>query len=475
MKKALSLLLALVLCLSLCACGNDSITEPSDTNPPTESGSRTEDAIVGAWNIGEGYYDVFLFYKDGTVKRGDEEYEWWYDKETEKYCFFALGISFTVVIEEDENGRFFNAGGERFSYIENYDPDFVPHTHVFGAWETVSEATCTQTGLMRRVCECGETETQEIAMAKHEYSDNACIHCGCERICSEGLFYERNDDGISFTVAGIGTCTDTDIVIPSVYKDCPVTAIANKAFYNLDTLTSIDFPTSITKIGTSAFGSCDGLTKIIIPNNVTVIGSSAFSSCKNLSELVIGNGVIGIGSEAFNLCDNLAKITIGNSLSKVNYMAFGFNWSSPSVYISDLTAWCNIYWYDSSSHPMCFGGDLYVNDVLVTELKIPDDVTQIHKYAFWRCNSLTSVIIPDGVTSIGDDAFGNCANLATVKIPNSVTEIGSSAFADCEGLSDIYYAGTYEQWKSIDKNSTWADSTVNYTLHCTDGDFARYE
>ena len=66
-----------------------------------------------------------------------------------------------------------------------------------------------------------------------------------------------------------------------------------------------------------------------------------------------------------------------------------------------------------------------------------EGVTNIRKYAFDYCNSLTSIEIPNSVTSIGDCAFENCQELHSVEIPNSVTSIGGGAFASCYDLKSI--------------------------------------
>ncbi|MBE6636859.1 MAG: hypothetical protein E7618_03530 [Ruminococcaceae bacterium] len=108
MKKLLALLLAAVMCFSLVACGGN--------------GASAEKAVLGAWNK-EGGYDICLFSDDGKVARGNEQYEWWYDKGAERYCMSCYGLTYTFVIEEDETGRFFSVEGIRYYYIENYDPE----------------------------------------------------------------------------------------------------------------------------------------------------------------------------------------------------------------------------------------------------------------------------------------------------------------------------------------------------------------
>ncbi len=77
-------------------------------------------------------------------------------------------------------------------------------------------------------------------------------------------------------------------------------------------------------------------------------------------------------------------------------------------------------------------------------------------------------------TSIGDFAFSHCSSLTSITIPNSVTSIGDSAFEDCSGLTSITYQGTKAQWEAIAKASSWNSFTGSYTIHCTDGDIAKY-
>ena len=71
------------------------------------------------------------------------------------------------------------------------------------------------------------------------------------------------------------------------------------------------------------------------------------------------------------------------------------------------------------------------------EYKIPEGVSAIGVFAFYRCSEMTGIVIPDSVTSIGDYAFSDCSALTTITIPDSVTSIGNFAFSGCSALSNI--------------------------------------
>ena len=73
----------------------------------------------------------------------------------------------------------------------------------------------------------------------------------------------------------------------------------------------------------------------------------------------------------------------------------------------------------------------------LTSITIPNSVTSIGSHAFFSCTSLTSITIPNSVTSIGSHVFCNCQSLTSVTIPNSVTSIGGTAFSDCWSLESV--------------------------------------
>ena len=69
------------------------------------------------------------------------------------------------------------------------------------------------------------------------------------------------------------------------------TSIGDEAFYDCNSLKSIDIPDSVTTISNSAFTYCNGLTSIDIPDSVTSIGDSAFGGCVGITSVTV-NAVV---------------------------------------------------------------------------------------------------------------------------------------------------------------------------------------
>ena len=154
--------------------------------------------------------------------------------------------------------------------------------------------------------------------------------------------------------------------------------------------------------------------------------------------MTIPEGVTSIGHAAFEDCELLTAISIPSSVTSVSHQAFDGCVSLVDVYIKDVAAWCSIdfdthYW----NNPLHYGGNMYLNNELVTELVIPEGVKVINNLAFYGLESITKIVMPKTLKSIGENTFYGCKNLKSLEIPNNVTSIGEGAFRDCESLESV--------------------------------------
>ena len=97
--------------------------------------------------------------------------------------------------------------------------------------------------------------------------------------------------------------------------------IADHAFSECESLTSITIPNSVKTIEHDVFFGCSSLTSVIIPNSVTSIGDYAFYNCSSLNSIFIPNSVTSIGNYAFGECTTLTTVTVP-SHAKIEKGAF---------------------------------------------------------------------------------------------------------------------------------------------------------
>ncbi|MBR2901126.1 MAG: leucine-rich repeat domain-containing protein [Clostridia bacterium] len=103
-------------------------------------------------------------------------------------------------------------------------------------------------------------------------------------IDTNGLVYEISPDGTYYTVTDYNG-TETEVMIPSTYKDLPVKEIGKNAFRDSHNITSVEIPDSITAIGSFAFQDCWSLSSINIPKSVTSMGAAVFAFCYDLTRI----------------------------------------------------------------------------------------------------------------------------------------------------------------------------------------------
>lgn len=162
----------------------------------------------------------------------------------------------------------FRIGGRIFhlSFLEDWNEKTLTHTPRIAVKENEVAATCTIDGSYDEVVYCKNctyefSRENKTVLSGHKYVDGRCEVCK-ELKPSKGLEFSLSRDGTYYSVIGIGTCTDKDIVVPSQYESLPVKITGDRAFEFCTSPTSIEIPDSVTSIGSEAFLDCSSLTNV---------------------------------------------------------------------------------------------------------------------------------------------------------------------------------------------------------------------
>ena len=271
------------------------------------------------------------------------------------------------------------------------------------------------------------------------------------KIPAYAFYYGRDDDvhdEIVYDTANIKSVTMSD----------SVKRIGKYAFYEAaKDASAFEISDNLEKVGIGALDNTPWLEAQ--PYGDVYAGKVYYTYKGTMPEntsIVFKDGTKGIAGGALVYPENLSSITIPASVTNIGSDAFDgdYYWScSFDVNIRDLSAWCRIEFENEYSNPLWSNTSLYLNGQEVTDLEIPDGITEIKDYAFYDLDSLRSVKIPSSVKTVGDYAFYECESLSNISIengverigvcafyetpvkniilPDSVTEIGSSAFSDC--------------------------------------------
>lgn len=411
--------------------------------------------------------------------------------------------------------------------------------HSFGDWIIVKEATCNDVGLETAVCKtCNAEKNKEIdATGAHETTEilqgdvqyTKCTLCGIiissekvELIDSVGLDYEVNDDGVSCTIIGIGSCTDTHLVIPEKIDGLTVTGIGEEAFMEgAEFVEKITLPNTVTYIGGYALAGTL-IKEIRLPKSFQLfdLGESDEPSASALlapfleniyidpqhedykseggilwnkemteilaypigrvdSEYIIPDGITAIGDGAFAYCTNLTKVVLPDGLKKIDSYAFYYCDNLREINLPESINEIGSYAFEYCD---------------VKTITIPEGVTRIEEHTFmyslenvtlpstlvyigehaFHHTKIKEIVLPEGLITIEGWAFCLPNNLEKVTIPSTVEYIGKMSFASTGVLTTIIYNGSIADWNSITKDPQWDDSysSAVYIIYCIDGEIA---
>ena len=224
------------------------------------------------------------------------------------------------------------------------------------------------------------------------------FHCGwLDAITENGIVYAGN---VAYAFRYV-SCEPTAQEI--TIKD-GVTAIASKAFYGEEWISSITIPSSVTSIGALALNNTQRLQNVVVGGENAVYSSEGNAliekSTKTLLASTLNTIVPGsvevIGEEAYAY-SNLASVTLPDSIKSIGKGAF--------------------------------------KQSKIVSVNIPDSVEVIEEDTFLNAEFLASITIGANITSIKTSAFNYCLSLKEVIIENEgVLEEIDTLYA-CSGLT----------------------------------------
>lgn len=231
-----------------------------------------------------------------------------------------------------------------------------------------------------------------------------------------------------------------------------VSQIADSAFDNWDTLTSVTFPESIkiigkqsfqdcnklntvnftgqTEIREEAFLNCTSLINIKFPESLIKIGRNAFRNDNSITQIDFNEGLTEIGFGAFMDCAALTAVVLPNSITRVEDSAFEN---------------CKKLTYASLGNTLeSLGNSAFRNCGVLTEISIPGTAETIGAKAFQGCKTLALATLNSGTKTIGNFCFDGCSELLSMTIPGTVISIGSGSFNGCTSLSSLSFSNGEE-------------------------------
>ena len=122
-------------------------------------------------------------------------------------------------------------------------------------------------------------------------------------------------------------------------------------------------------------------------------------------------------------CSNITNVILPENLTEIGEYAFRDCRTLESIIIPSSVK--NI---GESAFVYCTG---------LKEINLPERLESVSDFAFYNCFGLERLTIPSSLTTLGRNAFGNCRSLTSILIKPGLTRIGNQAFYYCDSLKSI--------------------------------------
>lgn len=222
------------------------------------------------------------------------------------------------------------------------------------------------------------------------------------------------------------TGTREHVLIPSEIGGFPVTALADKAFYEKH-VTTVVVPDSVTEIGDLCFSGDNYLVSLTLPDGLAELSYGALESCYSLMDFDLPKGLKTIGAGALQSIFYLTHLTIPAGVTDIEQMNFLMMHGLEEVSVAEGST---SFTYDAENGLLMTADKArllhcFFHLAPQKEIILPEGMKTIDPFAFHYDVTVEKIVLPEGAETIGLLAFGICPKLTEIVIPQSVTAIGT--------------------------------------------------
>ena len=212
----------------------------------------------------------------------------------------------------------------------------------------------------------------------------------------------------------------------------PADAISVGGLADNKEVVAVRFEGADTFIEAEAFARNTSLEDVILPSSLAILETSVFTDCTSLKGVQFpSNGTLKrIMVATFKNCTALTEVEIPEGVTEIWPDAFYGCKSLKTVKFPD-----GLREIESYAFAHCES---------LESVEFPDSLYMLASGSFSECLSLESVTIPGGVRDVGIAAFSECSRLRTVRILEGVEEVSGMAFDWCPSLEEMYFPGSLE-------------------------------
>ena len=169
---------------------------------------------------------------------------------------------------------------------------------------------------------------------------------------------------------------------------------------------------------------------IEIGHDISKIQAAPFCYLRNLECVTLTenwNGSFSLYGGLYRECYSLKQLIFPT----------GTNWTFPEYSLYQCYSLSSVHFPEGAKK---LGNNVFASSN-VTEVVIPNTVTEISSNVFYECKMLKKVRLGDSIQIIPYNAFYRCSLLQNITLPDSVTTLGENAFYEA-GLTTLTMPGS---------------------------------